>query len=173
MTNKRIFLYEPYDVENGDAVLLYFHKRPENPKTGLDTWDMTGVDVPTKDCPEWKFWRNVQTAEEGNFETAHDLTPEECKEIQHYILSHPELVPNMYLPKEKRIIQIRDNEDSDYFYGYLEVADDFDIESFQYDYNRLRYEDCLDGWEECLEQLKNQYKFTFVPYCYEPETIYF
>lgn len=49
MSNKRVFIYEPY-AENGDAVLLYFHKRPSD-KDNYNSWDMTGVDVPTKECP--------------------------------------------------------------------------------------------------------------------------
>lgn len=54
MNNKRTFIYQPY-AENGDAVLLYFHKKPSE-KDNYNSWDMTGVDVPTKECPnEWSF----------------------------------------------------------------------------------------------------------------------
>ena len=62
---KRTFIYEPYG-DNGDAVLLYFHKKPTSQGNFDDTWDMTGVDVPTKECPEWSFWRNIQNETDGN-----------------------------------------------------------------------------------------------------------
>ena len=91
---KRTFLYEPYG-NNGHAVLLYFHKRPTSEGNFNDTWDMTGVDVPVKECPEWSFWRNIQNEQVGNDDIPHDLTKAEIKEIKRYIMEHRELVPNM------------------------------------------------------------------------------
>lgn len=91
---KRTFLYEPYGCM-GDSLLLYFHKKPTSPGNFDDTWDMTGVDVPTKECPEWYFWRNTQTVECGNDNIPHDLSKKEMKEIKQYIRKHKELVPNM------------------------------------------------------------------------------
>ena len=93
---KRTFLYEPYG-ENGDAVLLYVHQKPTSSGNFDDTWDMTGVDVPTKECPEWSFWRNIQTKECGNDNIPHDLTKKEMKEIKKYILAHRNLVPELYV----------------------------------------------------------------------------
>lgn len=92
---KRTFIYEPYG-DNGDAVLLYFHQKPTNPMNFDDTWDMTGVDVPTKECPEWSFWRNIQNATVGNDDIPHDLSKREMEEIKQYIREHRELVPNMF-----------------------------------------------------------------------------
>lgn len=94
-TQKRTFIYEPYG-DNGDAVLLYFHKKPTNPGYFNDEWDMTGVDVPTKECPEWSFWRNIQTIEQGNDNIQHDLSKKEMAEIKQYIREHRDLVPNMF-----------------------------------------------------------------------------
>ena len=91
---KRKFLYIPY-AESGDAVLLYYHQRP----TGNfdNTWDMTGVDVPTKECPKWSFWRNIQSKESGNDMIPHDLTKREIRRIKKYILQHKELVPRLWM----------------------------------------------------------------------------
>lgn len=96
MNNKRTFIYQPY-AENGDAVLLYFHKKPSE-KDNYNSWDMTGVDVPTKECPnEWSFWRNIQNDEVGNDDIPHDLSESEIEEIKEYIIKHREqLVPNMF-----------------------------------------------------------------------------
>lgn len=91
---KRTFLYEPY-AENGDAVLLYFHKKPTK-EDNYNSWDMTGVDVPTKQCPEWSFWRSIQNETDGYDEIPHDLSKSEIKMIKQYIRNHKELVPNMY-----------------------------------------------------------------------------
>lgn len=92
---KRTFIYEPYG-DNGDAVLLYFHKKPTSPGNFDDTWDMTGVDVPTKECSEWSFWRNIQNETVGNDIIPHDLSKREMEEIKQYIREHRELVPNMF-----------------------------------------------------------------------------
>ena len=92
---KRTFIYEPYG-DNGDAVLLYFHKKPTSQGNFDDTWDMTGVDVPTKECPEWSFWRNIQNETVGNDNIPHDLSKKEMKEIKQYIREHRELVPNIF-----------------------------------------------------------------------------
>ena len=92
---KRTFIYEPYG-DNGDAVLLYFHKKPTSQGNFDDTWDMTGVDVPTKECPEWSFWRNIQNETVGNDNIPHDLSKKEMEEIKQYIREHRELVPNMF-----------------------------------------------------------------------------
>lgn len=92
---KRIFLYEPYG-DSGDELLLYFHKEPTSKGNFDDTWDMTGVSVPTKECPEWAFWRNIQTIEQGNDNIPHDLSKKEIKEIKQYIREHRDLVPNMF-----------------------------------------------------------------------------
>ena len=92
---KRTFIYEPYG-DNGDAVLLYFHKKPTSQGNFDDTWDMTGVDVPTKECPEWSFWRNIQNETDGNDIIPHDLSKKEMEEIKQYIREHRELVPNMF-----------------------------------------------------------------------------
>jgi len=91
---KRTFLYKPYG-EYGDAVLLYFHKEPTSKGNFDDTWDMTGVDVPTKECPYWSFWRNIENAEQGNDNIPHDLSKKEIAEIKQYIREHRELVPRM------------------------------------------------------------------------------
>jgi hypothetical protein len=56
-----------------------------------DTWDMTGVDVPTKECPEWSFWRHTESDD-----IPHDLTKTEIEEIKQYIRTHRELVPRMF-----------------------------------------------------------------------------
>lgn len=92
---KRTFLYEPYG-DNGSALLLYFHKKPINPLNSDDEWDMTGVDVPTKECPVWSFWRNAETVEDGNDYIPHDLSKKEMEEIKQYIRKHRNLVPNMF-----------------------------------------------------------------------------
>ena len=97
---KRMFIYEPYG-DNGATVLLYFHKKPTNPGNFNDTWDMTGVDVPTKECPEWNFWRNIQNETIGNDDIPHDLSKSEIREIKQYIREHRELVPNMFEYKEE------------------------------------------------------------------------
>ena len=91
----RTFLYEPYG-DSGDELLLYFHKKPTSAGNFDDTWDMTGVSVPTKECPEWSFWRNIQNVECGNDCIPHDLNKKEILEIKNYIRKHKELVPNMY-----------------------------------------------------------------------------
>ena len=92
---KRKFLYEPYG-EYGDALLLYFHKKPTNKGNFDNEFDMTGVDVPTKECSEWGFWRMVQTSEVSMYDIPHDLTKREITEIKQYIREHRDLVPNMY-----------------------------------------------------------------------------
>ena len=92
---KRTFIYEPYG-DSGDEVLLYFHQKPTSPGNFNDTWDMTGVDVPTKGCPEWSFWRNIQNEIVGNDNIPHDLSKYEIREIKQYIREHRELVPNMF-----------------------------------------------------------------------------
>lgn len=92
---KRTFLYEPYG-NMGNSVLLYFYKKPTNKGDFDDIWDMIGVDVPTKECPKWSFWRNIQTLEKGNDDIPHDLTKKEMREIKQYIRQHKDLVPNIF-----------------------------------------------------------------------------
>ena len=92
---KRAFLYEPYG-DMGNAVLLYFHKKPTHPGYLDDEWDMTGVDVPTKEYPEWNFWRIISNKTIGIDEITHDLSKNEIKEIKQYIKKHSELVPNIF-----------------------------------------------------------------------------
>ena len=92
---KRTFIYEPYG-DSGDEVLLYFHQKPTSPGNFNDTWDMTGVSVPTKECSEWGFWRNIQNETVGNDIIPHDLSKREMEEIKQYIREHRELVPNMF-----------------------------------------------------------------------------
>jgi hypothetical protein len=91
---KRNFLYKPYG-NDGNAVLLYFHKKPVNPGNSDDEYDMTGVDVPTKECPVWSFWRSVKDANSESYEIHHDLSQAEITEIKNYIRNHKDLVPNM------------------------------------------------------------------------------
>lgn len=57
---KRKFIYE-LNGDSGDVVLLYFHNKPESQGNFDDTWDMTGVDVPTKECPEWNIDCNFES----------------------------------------------------------------------------------------------------------------
>lgn len=92
---KRTFLFEPYG-KGGFSLLLFFHKKPVNPGNFDDEWDMTGVDVPTKECSEWSFWRNIETFDKGNDNIPHDLSKKEIAEIKKYIREHKELVPAMY-----------------------------------------------------------------------------
>lgn len=94
LNKKREFIYEPY-AEGGNAVLLYFHKKPSQ-EDNYNSWDMTGVDVPTKECPEWSFWRNIQDDTDGNYDVSPDLTNQEIEEIKQYVREHKELVPNMF-----------------------------------------------------------------------------
>ena len=57
---------------------------------------MTGVAVPTKECPEWGFWKNIQNETDGTDMIPHDLSKKEMEEIKQYIREHRELVPNMF-----------------------------------------------------------------------------